>query len=519
MPSVTKDAAISGKKALPLHVSKWPGILHAREVATSMDLLRRLEKRGYSPSAARKILERDFSGPGIWRSNQLRLKTKARLYASSLYYGDSPFLQSIRPILEEQRPGIARVLSAIELQDAIDESDITRLTAVRLDRSGTSKALSRERSAIEEAGLGKLELGPTGRYCLVRTKHAGTEEGRKLAFHMLAKREAERGWLKLLLQLLRQQSLIEWNTPLLYDKQFGTQLFSGYAFSKIRPMLQFKDRKAKACPVVFEILTRQAELFDVAAFQERIFRAGANPQSKRRILGVIGAPYFSREALLAAKKNGMMVVNFKEVFGQAALDMMISAEDLLNTFTAPPDDPADKAKSATATDKFIESITAMRNHPMVAELSGMAFESFACMVLQSAGYEDVRAGLKVRCQIDGKETYRDCDVTGKRSDAVEECRIIECKALNTKNEITRDDVKKFFTETVPAYLTHVGKSDVAICSAEIWTTGQVAKDTRDYLAALPMKRIVKRAIHTKATIPTPPKFRRLGKMLDVLASL
>lgn len=519
MPSVTKAPKDDGEKSLPHHVSKWPGILKAREVVPSMVLLRRLEKKGYSPSAARKILERDFSGTGVWRSNQLRLKTKARLYASSLYYGDAGFLDAIRPVLEEQRPGIARVLRAIELQDAIDESDVTRLTAVRLDRNGAGRALARARSAIEEAGLGKMEMGPTGRSYLVRLKHAGTEEGRKLGYHLLARREAERGWLKLLLQHLRLQGIIEWNTPLLYDRQYMSQLFSGYAFSKIRPMLQFKDRKARACPVVFEILTRQAELFDVLAFQERIYRAGANPQAKRRILGIIGAPYFSREALLEAKKNGMMIVNFKEVFGKAALDMMVSAEDLFNTFTAPPGAPEDEDQSESATEKFIASITAMRNHPMVTELSGMAFESYACMVLQSAGYEEVKAGLKVKCTIDGKDTYRDCDATGRRSDDEEECRIVECKALNEKNEVTRDDVKYFFTETVPAYLAHVGKSEVDACQAEIWTTGTVSQDTRDYLESLALNKRIKRAIHTRATIPTPRRFKRLGKMLELLASL
>jgi len=512
----TKSLTLLKKNSKPRHALKWPGILKPREVVSSMDLLRRLEKRGHSPAGARKILERDFADFGVWRSDQLRLATGARLYASKLFYGDAQFLKAIRPILERQRAGVARVLDAIELCEALDLSAITRLTAVRLDPTGSGKALRRELTAIEEAGLGKLVVNQAGWEYLVRTKHAGSPEGEKLSLQLMAQREAERQWLSLLLKQLRRQNLIEWNTPVLYDHPFNRQLFSGYAFSKLRPLLRFKARKAVSCPVVFEILTRNAEVFDVTAFLERMLRAGANPQAKLRMLGVIGAPSFSREAFNLARKNGLMAVNFRELFGQAALDLMVAAEDLFVTFSAAPDSPPSASSAAAVAEKFAASITALRNHPMVTDLSGLAFEAFACAALSGKGFEEVRAGLKVPFSHEGVATYREADVTGHSDDT--HC-IIECKALNGKNEVDREDVRKFFTETVPAYLDHVGKSNVDSCRAEIWTTGKVSEETRSYLTDLPLNKRVVRAIHTRDKIPFPQKLKPLARMLDVLATL
>lgn len=516
MLSVTNKPLSRSGNSKPRHALKWPGILKPREVVSSMDLLRRLEKRGYSPPAARKILERDFADFGVWRSDQLRLATGARLYASKLFYGDAPFLRAIRPILERQRSGVARVLDAIELFDALDLSAITRLTAVRLDPTGTGKALRRELAAIAEAGLGKLEINSAGWEYLVRTKHAGTPESEKLALQLMAQREAERQWLALLLKQLRRQNLIEWNTPVLYDRPFNRQLFSGYAFSKLRPLLRFKKRKAVSCPVVFEILNRNAEVFDVTAFMERMLRAGANPQAKLRMLGIIGAPSFSRDAFNLARQNGMMAVNFREMFGQAALDLMVAAEDLFVTFAPTRGSLPSATSAAEVAEKFAVSITALRNHPMVTDLSGMAFEAFACAALSGKGYAEVRAGLKVPFRHEGVATYREADVTGHSDDAH---YIIECKALNGKNEVDREDVRKFLTETVPAYLHHVGKSNVDSCRAEIWTTGKVSEDTRSYLASLPLNKRVVRAIHTRDTIPVPRKLKPLTRILDVMATL
>lgn len=332
----------------------------------------------------------------------------------------------------------------------------------------------------------------------------------------MAQREAERQWLTLLLKQLRQQNLIEWNTPVLYDRPLNLQLFSGFAFSKLRPLLRFEKGKAVSCPVVFEILTRNAEVFDVTAFMERMLRAGANPQAKLRMLGIIGAPSFSRDAFNLARQNGMMAVSFRELFGQAALDLMVAAEDLFVSFGGMPDSLPFANSAADVAERFATSITALRNHPMVTDLCGMAFEAFTCAALSGKGYDEVRAGLQVPFRHEGIATYREADVTGHTDDS--HC-IIECKALNGKNEVTREDVRKFFTETVPAYLDHVGKSNINSCRAEIWTTGTVPVDTRSYLADLPLNKRVVRAMHTRDTIPVPKKLRPLARILDVMAAL
>jgi hypothetical protein len=74
-----------------------------------------------------------------------------------------------------------------------------------------------------------------------------------------------------------------------------------------------------------------------------------------------------------------------------------------------------------------------------------------------------------------QQTTRDVDVFGIRGD---ELHIIECKAYHGKKSISREDVRKFFTETVPALKgwlrTH--NRPFERCIAEIWTTGHKGKD-------------------------------------------
>src|SRR5665213_1350274 len=136
-------------------------ILKEREVVTSSELIRRLEANGYSH--ARKVLERSFRAKEIWRSKNIVLPTGARLFARHPFYGTAEFLAAIEPLLSASRPGLTRVLHAMDREQALDIDTVKKLLAVKLDSRGEGPAFERALAEVLEAGIGVMEDTGTAR--------------------------------------------------------------------------------------------------------------------------------------------------------------------------------------------------------------------------------------------------------------------------------------------------------------------------------------------------------------------
>ena len=476
MFSVTSTPSVENPRKTPFpHQKKWKGVLGPRELVTSSTILRRLEMQGNSPAAARKILERDFTNSGVWQSLHFRMEAGARLYCSKSFYGESAFLSKLRPILRKRRKGIARVLDAIFKFDALDIDTVKKLTAIELDAKGKGTFLKRELSAIEEVGLGRFDNSGTHRQRLVRLKELESDENLDLAVELLVQREAEQHWLKLVLDQLRRNNMVAWNSSCKHGEIFNNHYFTAKAFSFLRPLTRFQNQKPVPCPTVFEILNRKAEVFDVEGFIERMFRAGANNRRKLRMLGLIGAPSFSPEAFELARGNGLIVINFRENFGEVALELMVSAEQLLTVCNETVHHTPRTTEVASAARRFTKSIRELRNHPMITTLSGLAFEALCCAVLRSSGYEGVETGLRV-------------------------------PFLDKEKKAT-------------AFLRAKGKNNISECRAEIWTTGTIGAEAKTCLAEIKLNPRVKPAILTKEEIPIPQRLKPFNRMLQVLAAI
>ena len=462
-------------------------------------------------------LERAFHDKGIWRSESIVLPTGGRIFARRTFYGDAAFLTAIHPILVRLRPGLARVLAAMQQHDAIDIDTVKKLLAVKLDAYGSGRSFDRELAAIVEAGIGTTDNAGTGRLRLVRRKHVGTDEGRNLGFHLYAEQETERRLLSLLIRHYRQQNLIAWNTPEPMEPRpyNNGQIFSAFAYSHLRPLRKVYKGKRKACPVPFEVLARSAEQYDVAGFIERLHRAGDHTRSRLRLLGVMGARSFSPEAFKLGRDFGLAMVNFRELFGQATLDTLATAQALL-AGVADPETVANGATPDILAGKLAESIAELKNNPLVSDLCGMALETFAVAALRGANVEGVRANVHVPFAEHGSLSSREVDVCGFND---ETWHVIECKALNADKELPVEYVNRFFKETLPAFLSDVGKNKVKICHAELWTTGKVSSELRAHLTTLRLDGRVKREIRTRDSIPVPAKISSLSRILDVIAQL
>lgn len=482
--------------------------LGSREVVSSDVLIQRLTRAGFAHP--RKVLQRKFQGAEIWRSRALVLPTGARLFARRGYYGTAPFLSSIQRIVGKRRPGLGRVIDALDRFRGIDLPTLKKLLAVRLEKSGAGPQWEKELQAIQEVGIGTLEDsgGPDER--LVRRRFKETAEGEVLGITLRAEAETRRQLLAVLLRQFRQQNLVTWNTPEPGPPVvFNGQLFDCVAYSKLRPLRRKSGTDWKSGPVLFDVWERCAEVFDVEAFIERLHRCGDHRASKVRPLGVIGARSFSPQALAIGREFGLVMVNFRELIGEAGLGTMMKAQELRLA--------AEKGANASAVaEQFTASVLRLKDNPMVSSLCGVAFETFAVAVLRASHFEDVRAGLDVRFLKDQRSTTRDVDASGH----IEETwRVIECKALGAEKSVDVETIKKFYTETVPAFLAHIGKDKLQTCEAEIWTTGRVSEEALAYLASLKHYRKVKPAIRTPKDIEVPSRLKKLKRLMDVIARL
>jgi hypothetical protein len=225
----------------------------------------------------------------------------------------------------------------------------------------------------------------------------------------------------------------------------------------------------------------------------------------------MGARSFSPAALKRGKEFGLVLVNFKELFGEAGLDAITQAQELMAALAAGTDAGVD-----TVAERFATTMEHLKDNPMVSALCGVAFETLAVAILRGRQCEDVRAGLDVAFEENGLKTTRDVDASGHIED---KWQVVECKALGAAKSVDVETIRKFYTETVPAFLDHVGRNNVVECKAEIWTTGCVSADADAYFKSLRHYRRVQAAILTRKQIVVPRRLRKLERLMDAIAAL
>lgn len=193
------------------------------------------------------------------------------------------------------------------------------------------------------------------------------------------------------------------------------------------------------------------------------------------VLGLIAAGDFEKPAWDEAKKKGLLCINMRQMFGDEALELMGQVEKLLSGLGQNGNIQEQESRFAELTDTLKE----LKTNPIVTTIRSIGFEIVAALFLRSDGHERVELGRVVTW----KNTSRDVDVFGLRGSGL---RVIECKAYHRGKSISPDEVKKFFTETVPALKHELRDKGQIIeeCVAEIWTTGSKGKEAGDALYKL-----------------------------------
>lgn len=452
----------------------------AKGVHTSSELISRLVAGGHSPENARQILSRRSNKNGVWRSGNLRLPRDERLFADRRAVGTQPFfLEAGIRLLSTGRHGLARIVGALGAHGLLHRIDALRLLAVAPESDVPSQQSRRgpsyesELRSLEELGAQIIQRGTALESIVApgatrRGKHVDA-----LATEAIDHIRYEAILARILAERFRRQNLLSWNRIDVPELErpyviFNGQVFSAYGFSYLGPLKRWKvgAKTPTPCPVVIDCYHGDCSLPQVDSFIQRIERATIRRGKQQPVIGVIAARDFQRNAWDKARRASLMTVSFRQIFGDEALDAMVEVERLLGSFGQ--DKPEDSQKRFAEMTKLMEEL---RTNPVIADLRAIGLEAMCALILQAQGFASPELGRIVPW----KDTTRDVDVFSIRGD--DELRIVECKAYHRRKSLLDSDVRKFFTETVPALKKWLRERDrhFTKCTAEIWTTGPKGK--------------------------------------------
>jgi hypothetical protein len=493
--------------------SSVSSFLKPGEILTSSQLQQRLLGAGRSEANARKMLSRGSLKGDLWRSDKFRLQGNERIYAHKDYWGTAGFCLHIAELVARMnRPGISRCLEVLAREDILLPLHAQKLLASPIGAQCKARYpdYESELEALNELGVSVCSKGSSAE-CLIRNKYVRIADQHELFRASHARQRVECLLARIVLNQLRQQNVLTWNRYSVASVETGFteyngQLFTATGYSFLDPLVRWQEGRTRSCPVFFDVYAGKCGSHDVAGFLQRIKRAMHRGKNRYPALGVIAAKGFYDDAWLLARSERLMTINLRQAFGDEALDVMVKVQELLGQLSA--------GASFAATSAELGEITSMLKelhaNPVVVSIRSVALEAFACCTIQADGWQAVGLGGKV--DFDG-QTTREVDVYGWRNGDV---RLIECKAAHSEKELARSDVKRFFCETVPAYLRWVRSrgDNPPKCIAEMWTTGKIT-EAQQALSDLSLSSVIEPAILDRAAITErlSPKIKDRGTLL------
>lgn len=484
-------------------------LLRHDELLTSGELGDRLTADGRTATAARQQMARAARRNGIWRSSSLQLPGRERLFAQKSFVGTPEFLAAAEAVLVKTRPGLARCISAIRKRQVLLRPEAERLLAVR-----TTDEYRRAARALGEIGLATSVDAGTA---LERLAVPFADDSRGAARKRYRQIAASVQIARFVVEHLRRQSIVSWGGSAVARGPSQAARFGGYPFtatgwSWLRPVVSWNQTKPQPAPVLIDICASECDVFDVEALLARHERVRGVTHRNSPMLCVMAAHHFTRAALRQAQNSGFLTISLRQVFGDAALSLMAEISVLLNRESELDGDPEPSQQ--------IESIAAdlerLTEHPFVADLRSLGLEALSALIARTAPWDDVQVGITVPF---GKNLSREVDVFGKREGG-RKVLLVECKAHHATKPIDPQDVRRFFTETVPAFLKANHDTGILECQAEMWTTGIVGPDAESALSDLSLASSVRPALISGAELERriPASIGRCRKLLHTIAA-
>lgn len=475
-------------------------VLSEDEAVTSTTLIDRLEQRGLSRTHARQTLFRAQALRDLWRSEHLVLEAGVRIFCWRSFWGSRKYHQQVASIIQGNRRGLHRVLLAVRESVALRSEVEKLLAAPMVLRQGQPyPSFDKEVAALVDLGAVSIEGVGTALERLSDFRIAASQASALAAKAQWAERTIATELTRILANHLRRSNFLTWGS--VPKKGVGAEIvafnnlpFDHVGYSRMGPLLRFtkKSTTPSPTPVVFDVYAKLCREYEVEAFIERMRRAGMNKTSRLPMVGIVAAPEFSKEAWSLAKNEGLMAVNLKTMFGDAALEAMAAVERLIGQAGVSMDAAAE-AKDSDVT-HLANVLAQASGSPIVADLRSIGFEVMTGLILSQKGWPSIELnGQHLFKKEDDHDINRELDVLGRRNVGGDELYAVECKAEHSAKLLSPDYVRKFFCETVPSMVRSErlkGRAPREV-TAEIWTTGQVGQEARDALSNLSLPSYIK----------------------------
>lgn len=490
------------------------------ELLTSSQLIHRCVEAGFDQTHARQLIRRSSPRQSIWRSEKLALQQNGRLFARREFVGTESFHKQLLPILKENRPGLYRIAQRLRMDEAVLKPHAELLLATPIERKKTTYPIYRDEvAAIEELRFGKTEASDTIGERIVIQSLVGSGNSAAISLKSQAALQIEIALTGILIDHYRRQNFISWNLIADTDRQliaFNNYRFFAASFSWVAPLVRWENTKPKPTPVLFHVCAQACQIWDVEGFWARIERAGVNRTSRLQVLGIIAAPDFSHDAWKRAKEAGFLAINLRTFFGDAAFEAIVSVQELLKNVAGDPRKA--EADEYAELSKILET---SKTNPFIADLKSLAFEALVGLLVKYEGWDEVQLNLSVPFALPEGETTREVDVCGQRN-GWDRVTIVECKAEKGTKPLDEEYVRKFFTETMPAFIKAKCKErNPSICNAEIWTTGTVSDAAMNALKEIKLPKFVQPSLIGREQIikNLPRTLKSTDKLIQTIASL
>lgn len=435
----------------------------------SSSVLRRFERQGCSPDAARKRLER-LRLP-IRRIRGLGLPKGQQLLFLEGDYGNHSFVAALQDAWINHRSVHAHALAALRGSGGMlprhlfaGRGGVPERMSKQIGLDALTPHLTKFRlvEVKEEPPLGECYLlGP-----LFQDEPLDMDRCRALSISEGVLLGAVHEW-------VRRLGFISYDSARLRDAadppRFAQFTFDLVAPSYLRPLATKGSAKVNPGFVVADIwLGRTLESEHIGGFLRKCEMIRSQPRS-RPFVAFLVAERFDDGAFKLGKKAGVVVTTPETLFGS---EIAQSLRDLSDALT-------NAARAATNAPQLVPRLfgSLSKIEGAANNLRGPLFELVVAYTLQTLEGGTVDIGRRIKARSGPAEI----DVLLHHPELVRAC---ECRGHGPGKTVSLEDVMKWRTEKVPRWKqwlddhSELRKSEY---SFEYWTTGTLDKDAKAYL--------------------------------------
>ncbi len=428
------------------------------------------DRDGISAESARKRIQRSLETGAVQALQTVNFAHNQKFVYLRVHTGTRQFYDRLFEAMNEANSILRLPLAAMRARGgAIPEKMFATISGLPIksdfkqDSNGLKKTLT---------DLGFIEK--EGEY-LHLSKNS--QKFRLSSTQLEAIIQAENSLLKALADWLQRQRLIGNQMTFRFNDeipQTGHFQWDFVAPSYIAPLATRMQGKATPGFIVADvILGRSITKHEVQYFVEKCASIRVH-RNNRPFMAFLIADWFEEDALRLAQSNGVIFTTPKMLFGRNFAEALEEFRKILEEQTLVIEEQAvrisellKKTSELAFADKLNENLRGQLFELVVGHCHSKIFPG------------TVQLGKKFKDPMVDKKW--DCDVLQTAQGT--SLRACECKAYRRENQVSIDEVKKWFVKIVPAIRDYFPKDDYPEQEFSIWTCGNFDDDALEWIEA------------------------------------